>query len=188
MSVRSIEKEMFDFLEFKLERNGLAQKAIDEKDPRTLLYCAAQACVGIREVGHNKGKYIELIQKTIGGAEREPYCMAGVQTWIAYVEQKLGIKSPIYASEHCMTVWRNTPTKQRVKTSPLLAAIIIWNREGSDRGHTGIIIESKYRQSFSAIEANTDGDGSREGDGIYVKSRSWYRNGSLKVMGFLKPF
>ncbi len=186
MTERSIEQPMVNYLDAKLAANGLAQHAIDIKDARLVYGLAMESCVGIHEVGgNNSGPMVELIQKTIGGAVQEPWCMALNQTCLAYAELKTGIKSPVFASEHCQTVWEMTDREQRVKSSPLKYALVIWGLDGSSSGHTGVVIESHHGQWFKSVEGNTTGDGP---DGVYYKKRDWIRSGSLRVLGFLKPF
>lgn len=191
--MRKIEQKMIDFIDQKLAGNGAAQEAILKRDARAIFIYACEACVGIREVGgNNKGPMVELIQETIGRAEREAWCMAFIQTCLAYAENKSGQISPIAASEHCMTVWRSTPPKQRVKTFPLPGAIIIWKKGSTDSGHTGAVSEWRG-QSFEAIEGNTEqgilgGKVERDGGGVYMTERKATGTGMMKVVGFLKPF
>jgi len=184
--MRSIEKKMVEFLDSKLASNGLAGAAIKAKDARTVFRLAAEACVGIKETSHNAGAMVELIQETVGSAVKEPWCASFVQTCLAYAEKKTGIKSPIYPSEHCLTMWRNSPKSSRVKIAPLPGAIIIWQHGSSEAGHTGLVLEYGSR-SMSTVEGNTGSD-MREGDGVYFKTRSKTANGRMKVVGFLKPF
>lgn len=187
--MRKIEPKMIEWLDEKLKSNGLAEEAMATKDARLLFSLSAEACVGIRETGgNNSGPMVRLLQDTIGTPDREPWCMSFVQTCLAYAEVKTGLRSPIYSSEHCMTVWKETPAPFRVKASPLRGAIAIWNYEGTSNGHTGIVLEGYYRKYFNTVEGNTNKAGSREGDGVYYKKRMWWRDGSLVRVGFLKPF
>ena len=187
--MRSIESELFYWFDEKLKGNGMAQQAVKEKDARLIFGLAMESLVGTYEVGgNNTGPMVKLLQKTIGEASREPWCMSTVQSCLAYAEEKTGIKSPVYASEHCMTTWRQTPVIQRVKQSPLKYAIVIWRNGDTDSGHTGVVVESDHRQWFRSVEGNTGSDGSRDGDGVYYKKRDWIRNGNLIKVGFLKPF
>jgi hypothetical protein len=189
MSVRKIDQKMINFLDAKLAANGLAQHALDVKDARLLFGLAAEACVGIYESGgNNKGPMVDLIQSTIGRAEGEPWCLAFVQTCLAYAELRTGIESPIYPTEHCLTCWDQTPVVQRVKTSPLKYAIVIWRHEGTSNGHSGIVIESDKRQWFRSVEGNSNISGSRDGDCVGYHKRDWIREGNLVKVGFLKPF
>jgi hypothetical protein len=191
--VRHIESKMIEFLDAKLSGNGLAQHAIKNALPRLLMVEAAKVCVGIREAtGHNDGPMVELIQRTIGEAEGESWCMALVQTMIAYVEIKLGITSPIYAGEGCTQVWEETSHTQRVKYNPLPGAIAIWKYPGTWKGHTGIVLAAD-ESIFQAVEGNTTNGviGSkiiREGGGVYYTERSRAGDGAMRLIGFLKPF
>jgi hypothetical protein len=186
---RSIEPKMVDFLDMKLKTNGLAQHSIEIKDARTLFGLAAEACVGIREKsGNNDGPMVELIQKTIGGADNEPWCMSFMQTCLAYAEEKTGIESPIIASEHVRTTWNETPVAQRVKAYPLKYAIICWGYEGKTSGHTGVLTDYMRNSWMATVEGNTGDSNMREGDGVYAKKRNWHRTGSLIRLGFLMPF
>lgn len=191
--MRKIEPEMFQFFEDKLKSHGAAQIAIAEKNARNLFIYAAEVCVGIREHGgNNQGRMVRLIQETVGRAEGEAWCMSFVMTCLAYVEQKLGVISPVVPSEHCMTVWNQTPKTMRVKTSPKAGAIVIWRRGEGPAGHTGILTEWK-RTTFEAVEGNTESGNAggvveRDGGGVYQTERNRSGTGSMKVIGFLKPF
>lgn len=192
--MREINPEMEAFIDAKLAGLGAAQDAIAKKEPRLVMQYAALACVGIKEQGGpNMGKYVRLITDTVDGPGAIPWCMAGVQTWIAYAEKKTGIKSPIIASEHCLTVWQSTTKTARVKYFPLPGAVIIWQHGGSTSGHTGIFLEGDNKE-FMAVECNTGGGlGShdevvREGDGCYRTLRPNGKIGNMNLVGFLKPF
>jgi hypothetical protein len=185
--MREIEKDMVRWLDEKLVENGLAQLAIKNKDARTLFRLAAECCVGIKESSHNAGPMVELIQKTVGGADKEPWCMGFVQTCLAYAEKKTGIKSPVAVSEHCLTVWNNTPKNMRVKNIPAPGAIIIWRHGTTQAGHTGLVL-GWQSSKMDTVEGNTGSGNMREGDGVYFKNRSTTANGKMKVVGFLKPF
>lgn len=192
--MRSIEPAMLKFLRSKVILNGMYEEAVKNKDARTLFRLAAEACVGIREEGgNNSGPMVELIQETVGGAGREAWCMSFVQTCLAFAEVETGVKSPIPASEHCMTVWNTTPKKQRVKISPLPGAIAIWQHGKGPAGHTGIV-SGADEKNFNAIEGNTEsglnpkGTVERDGGGVYFTKRSRKGAGSMKLIGFLKPF
>jgi hypothetical protein len=194
MSVRNIEPKMVEYLDKKLAGNGLAQEAIAKKDARTLFCLAIEACVGIQEAtGRNDGTMVKLIQETVGGASGEPWCMSLQQTGLAYVEHKLGVISPIPASEHCQTVWNKTPKRMRVKTLPLAGALALWADVGKSSGHVEMV-RSCDGKVFQAVGGNTSGTtkpGSavnREGNGCYYTVRSMKSTKSRKLLGFLKPF
>lgn len=190
---RNLELKMLEFLDDKLVGNGLYHDALAKKDARTIMRLAAQACVGIKEVGNNSGPMVTLIQETVGGPDHVAWCMSFVQTCIAYAELKTGIESPIFTTEHCLTCWTESPIFQRVRILPLAGAIIIWQHGKSDAGHTGIV-ESCDGVNMYCFEGNTGGGldvhgkVTRDGDGIYHTHRSMDKTGDMHVLGFLKPF
>lgn len=193
--VRKIQDEMFQYIDAKLVMTDAGKKAIADKNARELFALALECCVGIREEGgNNKGKLVELIQKTIGDAERESWCMSFQQTGIAYVERKLGIVSKYPVSEHCLTCWQDAPAELRVHISPLRGAIVIWQHGKTSNGHTGMVRQPPIGDSFNAVEGNTEGgfaaNGAieRDGGGVYYTHRSTNGNGDMRVKGYLKPF
>lgn len=197
--MRSIEFNMVLFLDQRLEENGLAQQAIKDKNPRQLMIEAAKVCVGIREkTNNNDGPMIELIQKTIGSAGGEAWCMSFVQTCIAYAEYKTKVVSSIHPSEHCLTTWNKSPKVLRVKRHPLPGAIAIWRHGKSSNGHTGIVLGADNKV-FQAVEGNTSSGKAgdkivRDGHGVYFTERSMQKfpevtqKSGMILVGFLKPF
>jgi hypothetical protein len=192
--MRKIESKMIDWLDLKLKGNGSFHDAVLKKDARTVFRLACEACVGIREQGgNNRGPMVKLLQETIGEAQGEAWCMSAMQTCLAYAEVKCGVTSPVFASEHCMTVWNKTPKAQRVKLIPLAGAIIIWQHGKGPAGHTGCLITTDGIK-MSTVEGNTEhgldskGKVEREGGGMYANVRNFKGNGSMKVVGFLRPF
>lgn len=192
--MREINKKMIAYLDKKLAGNGLAQSAIANKDARALMLQAAIACVGIREEGgNNRGPMVSLLQDTVDGTEPWAWCMSFVQTCIAYAEAKTGVKSPVSASEHCMSVWNGTPKVQRVKIAPLPGAIIIWQKGKTQSGHTGFVLGADNKDMMT-VEGNTEagmdtnGEVVREGGGVYNCKRNKTKTGTMVVVGFLKPF
>lgn len=186
---RVIRPELESFMDKRiLELYGVGAFRVDANE---LLVRAASTLVGVREKPNksNDGPIVRLINDTVGGPEPIPWCMAAVQSCVAYVEKKMQVKSPLVASEHCMTTWRGS---KQLAMPVRRGTICIWNYVGSDRGHTGIV-ESVAVQSMRLYEGNTGGgiNGSdivREGDGFYHTSRPTSSTKTMKLVGFLDPF
>ncbi len=194
MATRQIEPGMVGYLDLLLVNNGLAKKAIADKDARLLLQIVAGVCVGIREEGgNNQGPLVRLIQETVGSANGEAWCLSYVETMVAYCELKTGIQSPLYVTEHCLTAWAKTPVEQRVKRIPAPGAIVIWQHGNSQSGHTGVLLRYASDGMY-CVEGNTtaglraDGSIERDGGGVHYTKRDKRQNGDMKVVGFLKPF
>lgn len=213
--MRNIKQALVTIIDYKLRDNGSAKKAIKDKDARSLLIYAAEACVGeLEQGGDNHGTFVELCQKTVDDrANGESWCMGFVQSMIAYVETKLSIISPIASDENCLQVWELTPESQIVENIPKKGAIIIWCHTDtstkksinpqtakrkfkySGKGHTGFVIEYDFDsavKTMTTVEGNTNKLGSSNGDGVFKKTN---RNkikekgkDSLEVVGFLIPF
>jgi len=170
------------------------EKKLEAKpgDPKAEFLKELRSYVGISEHGgDNKGKEVEMFQKAVDGkAQSEPWCMAAIQHAIKKVEEKLGIKSKIHKSEHCMTVWNLTPKECRLE-KPEPGCIVIWQFGATDKGHTGGVESIKKNGRLQTLEGNTgpsNGEVEREGDGFYEKDRSATGTPKMKIKGFLKVF
>ncbi len=163
---------------------------------------AMQAMVGIQETSLNAGRLVESIQKTVGRAEKEAWCLSTIMTAIAYVEERRNVKCPLPATEHCMTLFKwamendclNDDPKETDGVRP--GDIMHWQYLDyspafqkyieSTRGHAGVVI--KAGDVFETIEGNT-GPGKeveREGDGVFKKLRTLEGSGKMRVIGFVR--
>lgn len=137
----------------------------------------AQTQVGLRETSKNQGpgleKYWSATTYPTGYANREPYCAAFV-CWAV--------------REACL----NSTIPFSLPRSPVAYDIEKWGAANSSKGvsvltnkstpkpgdlftlatasHVGIV-KSVSANTITTIEGNTDGSGSREGDGVYEKIR-----------------
>lgn len=162
----------------------------DADSLRNRLVQVAESYVGTREVGNNGGPAVTEFQKAVDGkAEGEPWCMCFVQFCVKETERITGVKSNLFRSEHCLTVWNNTPKTMR-RPDPAPGYIVIWRRHGSTLGHTGIVVGIRNREVMITVEGNTtDGqDIEREGDGVFRKPRRIMGNQLFQLVGFLAPF
>jgi hypothetical protein len=189
--LRKLEPEMKEYLDAKIcnmFKTSLPE-CFTKRNPQEIFCLAMQAMVGLtEEQGNNDGKWIQLIQETYGTAVKEAWCMAAVQTAIAYAELYTGIISLIFPTEHCMTAWRNSHDSIKYK-EPRVGFVIIWKHGNTDSGHTGSV-EGVEAKSYYSVEGNTGtGTGiNRDGDGVYERSRRRGGEGSMKEIGFLDPF
>lgn len=173
----------------KLDSRLGAVIANRRREPGQLVLSAAMALLGVHEDGgNNRGQLVELIQSTVGKAEGEPWCMALVQSVIAYAEEESGIRSKMPVTEHCLTAWQAAPVEMRVK-EPAPGDIVLWQTGDTSKGHCGVIV-SVTEDFLMTIEGNT-GSGSaleREGDGVYLKRRIRNMQSAMHELGYLRPF
>ena len=67
-------------------------------------------------------------------------------------------------------------------------AFPLWNHEGTDQGHTGVLRAILSALKISTIEGNTGSDSMRDGDGVQARMRSRVRDGDLILQGYVLIF
>lgn len=168
---------------------------IDPEQARpALLIEEARRWLGFTEMGKdNHGQVVEMFQRAVDNrASGEAWCLAFIWSCILYTEKLMAAlgaarMSTLHHTEHCMTMWRESPVGQRL-SAPRVGALVIWNHEGTDSGHVGLITGVRDDGQLETIEGNT-GPGAgveREGDGVYAKVRNPARTGRMVVVGFLR--
>lgn len=145
--------------------------------------------------GNNKGEIVQMFQKAVDDkAVGEPWCMSFVQFCVNQVislaqELNLRVTSALPESEHCMTVWRLSPTQHKL-FEPRPGYLVIWRLKTSHSGHTGVVVEIE-KNAIWTVEGNTspdDGGDQREGDGVFLKKRPRGGFGNFHEVGFIDPF
>lgn len=162
---------------------------------QTELVALATSQVGIHEQGgQNSGPVVEMYQRVIGKAEKEPWCVSFVQWCVREIDQRHGSKTLLFPTESSQLLWIKTPTVARM-AKPEPGAIVIWTMFNNDLplsiGHVGIVKEVLDENFMLTIEGNTASSTQleREGDGVYLKRRHVSAfSGAMRVTGFLKPW
>lgn len=180
-----------------LSGDDMEKKEIKKK----LLVFEAQKWIGVREVGGaNKGQIVEMFQKAVDGvAAGEPWCAAFTGFVIKTVDATMKAieidqdSTALALSEHVMTLWNKAP-KEAKSSTPEAGSLVCWQlyKDGkpTGSGHIGIVVKVVDSQKIETIEGNTnDGKGvERDGVGVYKRVRDIAGAGSMKVVGFLKPW
>lgn len=159
-----------------------------------LIIAEARKWIEVREQGYNKGKEVEMFQKAVDGkAQGESWCMAFVQFCVLQVAKQLdlseeNLRKTFYPTEHCLTLWNKTQAKYKSQLCST-GMIAIWQHGDTTSGHTGFTIDKPFYEAsgeyFKTIEGNTNKAGSREGDGVYNKTRSLKSSETFKLRGFI---
>lgn len=156
----------------------------------------ARSYVGKKEKPGNTGFFdaeMEAELKAVGWQAGWAWCAGLLEAivWKAYPEQKEKVKGLFVPS--AVNTYRNLlRAGYKSSLTPEVGALVFWQRmkEGMAQwqGHCGVVVEVIDGTTFKSVEGNTNGAGSREGDGVYEKSRvvrSDVQDG-LKVIGFVK--
>lgn len=136
--------------------------------------------VGLREAtGRNDGVSVEKYLKTVGLGKGYPWCAAFVKWCLqeaGYVQAKVinGMALSCHRPGHLVYskgVKIRAPIPGDVGTLyyPSLKRI----------GHTFFFDEEINEKVYKSVEGNTNGAGSREGNGVYVKYRSYKATHSI---------
>jgi hypothetical protein len=171
---------------------------------KRLLVLEASRWIGVSEVGgQNKGQLVEMFQKSADDkASKEPWCLAFVLFCVKYVDlianevmQASTFGHKLFVTEHCMTMWNESPRECRLD-QPEVGALIFWqywkDEKPTASGHVGIIKKILDEDHILTVEGNTSAPSDevvREGDGVFVKRRRIKaNNGTMRVKGFLSPW
>lgn len=152
----------------------------------------AEAEAEVREIGGaNRGPRVEEFQRSVGLLPGDPWCAAFV-AWCMMKSRGLATP-PAWCSGSAVTTWQKgsrragpagacTPLfedfRERVQPGWIWVrardeAGVADVRQGNwSRGHTGIVV-SVDSVGFHTVEGNTNEAGSREGDGVYLRTHKW---------------
>jgi cell wall-associated NlpC family hydrolase len=129
---------------------------------RNTLVRAAISEIGVRELtGNNDGPRVEEYLRCVGLKKGQPWCAA----YVSYIFAQGGFAKP-------RSGWSPDMFPAKRLTGAALPGNVLgiyFKKEGRI-AHVGIIIKEEGDYLISA-EGNTSIDGSREGDGVYLKRR-----------------
>ncbi len=138
----------------------------------------AESQVGIRETGgSNRGKEVETYLASVGLLPGKAYCAAFVYWCFAEGSMRLGIKNPAVKTGKVISHWLLAPIATKITAEATRDNLMLIRPgslflidHGNDRGHMGFVTSLK-QTGLSTIEGNTDASGSREGQGVYARTR-----------------
>ena len=142
----------------------------------------AEGEVGVRETSKNTGDRVIQYQRATWLAPGPwPWCAAFLcwclREWLISreVRDAFGIHDPVSAeSWRCRDAlaygWEEWASKRNLELFPDTALPRIGDIVTYDFSHIGLVVGVKG-DSITTVEGNTNGDGSRDGDGVYVKTR-----------------
>ena len=128
--------------------------------------------IGVREAtGHNDGKVVEMYLHNAGVSKGNPWCAAFVK-W-CYDKGRVGnYMTAAAASAHNVKNLCYNKNKLIKEPKPGDAFTLYFLKLGRI-GHTGFYNKRLNSTVYQSVEGNTNEAGSREGDGVYVKYRSF---------------
>jgi hypothetical protein len=130
--------------------------------------------IGIREAtGHNDGKSVEMYLQTVGLTKGYPWCAAFVkwnllQAGITDASRINGMALSCHNANNI--VWFKNSFSKAVQPGDVFT---LYYPKLRRIGHTGFYDKRINASVYRSVEGNTNEAGSREGDGVYYKYRSF---------------
>jgi surface antigen len=148
-----------------------------EADMATIaLIETARSQVGYREGRNNDSKYGRWY-----GLNHEAWCAMFVSWAFAQAGEPLPAIQGRKGFAKVAEAFRWGRANGRLARAPRVGDVFLISHDG-DRGHTGIVISVNNDGTITTIEGNTNIDGSRNGNGVYRRSR---KTASINA-GFLR--
>lgn len=136
---------------------------------RDRIIAAAESQIGVRETARNRGPEVDEYQRACGHdpATSEigglPWCVA----FAAWCCKQAAAKIPVTMSG--MRLLSLARKRGAVALQPSPGDIFVIDK-GKGRSHVGIVAYVLPDGHMCTIEGNTDPGGSREGDGVYMRT------------------
>lgn len=155
-------------------KNSNSDIVIVEKMASPSLDQVYQSYLGVREKsGRNDGPEVEKFLKNVGLGPGYPWCAAFVKTCLL----EAGIKSASRINGMALSTENKSHFIYRARKhlgEPEPGDVFtIWYSSLGRIGHTGFFHKKINSSFFETVEGNTNDAGSREGDGVYRKKRSY---------------
>lgn len=151
---------------------------------------------GVREwpKGSNRGPSIDAYIQSTGLSpwnDKYAWCVAFVYWCAEKLEELGGVENPLFKTAGVHRLWNkgqpgavDVVHASSASSSTVKPGMVFFIDTGGGKGHAGIVV-SFNGSNIETIEGNTDGSGSREGDGVYRRTRK-VKMGSL--MGYIQFF
>ena len=150
----------FSFKSSAADPNEMARMLLSEQLERQL---------GVRETTPNRGVMVDMYLLSVKTKPPAPWCVAFV-SWnlsMLCIDNPKSAWSPDYGREKDI-IW----TPKKGGQEPLAGDVVTFYYSTLGRiGHGGFFMKKDIDGYFVTIEGNTNGGGSRDGDGVYKKKR-----------------
>jgi hypothetical protein len=143
------------------------------------------ACeVGVRETAPNRGQRVDEYHRYAGRdpAAADSWCAQFVGFCSGHAAEALDLPNPLPKASSVWGLWQRAPLSMRV-ADPRPGDVFLIDH-GDGKGHCGIVTGQAFGEGMlTTCEGNTSVTGSRNGDGVYNRTR-----GIAEItIGFLRP-
>jgi hypothetical protein len=155
----------------------------------------ARLDIGKKEKPGNSGFIDSLHEKELRAVGWQPgwaWCAGQVEAWVwKAFPSRISELRGLFVPSAVQTFKNLKQAGYNVSMIPTVGSIVFWQHYSAGKaewtGHTGVVVEATNSTSFKSIEGNTNEAGGRNGDGVYLKSRTVKSDvqDGLKVIGFV---
>lgn len=135
----------------------------------THLDIAAKLSFVKEATNHNDGPWVEAILRVVDCHKGDPWCAAFVHFCLAIAT---GGKAPLPATASCEALHQFAKTHGMLVTEPQAGDVFLVLTPQGHAHHTGFCTSAASGGRVGTIEGNTNTDGSREGWGVFARSRA----------------
>ncbi len=139
----------------------------------------ARSQIGVREEGGaNCGPQVEKYLSAVNRPPGDSWCVAFALWCILEGAKRSNHKSPLPITAGVYYLWTHVPDAMRIPGAAPLEedlrrvkpGMIFCIDHGSGKGHAGLVVNATV-EGLATIEGNTSIAGSRDGDGVYARTR-----------------
>lgn len=147
----------------------------------------ADSQVGVRESGQNRGQQVEEYQRVAGLGKGGGFAWCACFVYWSFIQSGTAAnRLPEIGKCAAVRNWASwAKSRGRIKPKPSRGNLFYW-LNANQTGHIGFCLGPSVLGVFRTIEGNTDGEsGSREGDGVYKRTRTIWQLRKKSQHGFI---
>ena len=163
-------------------------------NPRQIIADVAREYLGLRETSTNRGPHFEEFWAATtypeGAQDRQPWCSAFATFCVCEADRRSPalrlLIPPKFPAVSMWIPWAQSPEtgclifRPASKTAPMAGDVVEYLTGPGKLSHIGIVAKNYDHSGFiDTIEGNTNAAGSREGDGVFAKTRALSFAGSF---------
>jgi peptidoglycan hydrolase-like protein with peptidoglycan-binding domain len=139
----------------------------------------ARSQIGVREEGGaNRGPQVEKYLAAVGRPPGDPWCLAFTFYCVNEGAKRAACTNPLPITASGYYLWTHVPDSMKIPASAPLEedlrrvkpGMIFIIDHGNQKTHVGLVVSATV-EGLASIEGNTNIAGSREGDGVYARTR-----------------
>ena len=139
-----------------------------------------------KEVGKNRGAWVDPINSWMGVEMGEPYCLSGILYCLKTLEESTGARFDLPKLPSTQRFWAAVRPEFKELEAKSWSIGIMQSKKDPTKGHAVMVLSNPDSAGYiETFEFNTDISGSRDGDGAFFTKRSILGTENLKFLGFI---